>query len=126
MDFVKFAEVCGGHGVRIEDPSTCRDQLAEALAMDGPVLIEAVVDPYEPPMPAEVSPKQATHLAEALVRGEPNRKRVGVTLFRDVVHEADFAAAPAGVIGEAKDKLAGLIGRNGDQRDGNDNHGQRA
>src|SRR5438067_9046013 len=58
MDFVKFAEVCGGRGVRIEDPGRCRDQLAEALAMDGPVVIEAVVDPYEPPMPPEVSPKQ--------------------------------------------------------------------
>jgi pyruvate dehydrogenase (quinone)/pyruvate oxidase len=118
MDFARFAEVCGGRGVHIEDPARCRDQLAEALAMDGPVIIEAVVDPYEPPMPPEVSPKQAMHMAEALAHGEPNRKRVGVTLFRDVVHEADFAAAPAGVLGEAKDKLAGLIGRNGDETDG--------
>jgi pyruvate dehydrogenase (quinone) len=113
MDFAKFAEVCGGRGVRIEDPSRCREQLAEALAMDGPVLIEAVVDAYEPPMPPEVSPKQALHMAEALARGEPNRKRVGITLFRDVVHEADFGAAPAGVIGEVKEKVADLVGRGG-------------
>jgi len=75
------------------------------------VIVEAVVDPYEPPMPPEVSPKQAMHMAEALARGEPNRKRIGVTLFRDVVHEADFAVVPAGISGEAKDKIAGLIGR---------------
>jgi pyruvate dehydrogenase (quinone) len=111
MDFAKFAEVCGGRGVRIEDASRCRDQMADALAMDGPVLIEAVVDPYEPPMPPEVSPTQVGHMAEALARGEPNRKRVGITLFRDVVHEADFAAAPGGVLGDAKDKVADLLGR---------------
>jgi pyruvate dehydrogenase (quinone) len=111
IDFAKFAEVCGGRGVRIEDPGRCRDQLAEALAMDGPVLIEAVVDSYEPPMPPEVSPKQALEMGKALARGEPNRKRVGITLFRDVVHEADLAAAPAGVIGEVKDKVADLVGR---------------
>ncbi len=113
IDFARFAEVCGGRGVRIDDPARCRQQLAEALAMDGPVVIEAVVDPFEPPMPPEVSPKQAGHMAEALVRGEPNRQRVGITLFRDVVHEADFSAAPAGILGEVKDRVsdpAGLIG----------------
>lgn len=120
MDFVKFAEVCGGRGVHIEDPTRCREQLAEALAMDGPVIVEAVVDPYEPPMPPKVSPKQALDLAKALARGEPNRKRVGITLFRDVVHEADFSAAPAGVVGEVqdkaaevKDKVADLLGHGG-------------
>ena len=117
MDFVRFAEACGGRGVRIEDPGRCRAQLAEALALDGPVVIEAVVDPYEPPLPPAVSPEQALHMAEALARGEPNRKRVGVTLFRDVVHAADFAAAPAGVLGEARAKLAGLVGRDGDRPD---------
>lgn len=39
------------------------------------------------------------------------KKRVGVTLFRDVVHEADFAAAPSGVLGEVKEKIGGLVGR---------------
>ncbi|MBV9356245.1 MAG: pyruvate oxidase [Chloroflexi bacterium] len=116
MDFVRFAEACGGRGVHIEDPTRCRAQLAEALAMDGPVLIEAVVDSYEPPMPPEVSPKQAIQMAEALARGEPNRKRVGVTLFRDVVHEADFAAAPAGIIGQVKERVSDLVnGDDGDQ-----------
>jgi pyruvate dehydrogenase (quinone)/pyruvate oxidase len=87
MDFVKFAEVCGGRGVRIEDPGRCRDQLAAALAMDGPVLIEAVVDPYEPPMPARVKLKQAVRMAESLARGEPNRGRIALTLFRDKVSD---------------------------------------
>ncbi len=89
--------------IRAAAASSC----AEALAMDGPVLIEAVVDPNEPPMPPEVSAQAGLQMAEALARGEPNRKRIGVTLFRDVVHEADFAAAPAGIIGQVKDARLG-------------------
>ena len=32
-------------GYRIEDPASCEEQLREALAHDGPVVIECVVDP---------------------------------------------------------------------------------
>jgi pyruvate dehydrogenase (quinone)/pyruvate oxidase len=85
--------------------------LAEALAMDGPVLIEAVVDPYEAPMPPKVQPDQAVHMAEALARGEVNRHRIGVTLFRNAVDEAAFAQSPSGLLGEVKEKVADLLGK---------------
>src|SRR5438445_1088750 len=52
-----------------------REQLEAALAIDGPVIVEAVVDPYEPPLPPMMKPSQAAHIAEALARGEPNRER---------------------------------------------------
>ncbi|HJU11979.1 MAG TPA: thiamine pyrophosphate-dependent enzyme, partial [Candidatus Binataceae bacterium] len=48
IDFVKIAEACGAKGVRIEAPEKCREQLKDALALEGPVLIEALVDPHEP------------------------------------------------------------------------------
>src|SRR5438067_3558678 len=98
IDFVRFAEACGGRGVHVEEPGRCREQLRDALAMDGPVLIEAVVDPYEPPMPPKIRPQQVLHMAEALARGEPNGTRIGLTLFRDVVEEDAYAAAPSGVL----------------------------
>ncbi|HUZ01542.1 MAG TPA: thiamine pyrophosphate-dependent enzyme, partial [Thermomicrobiaceae bacterium] len=94
IDFVKFAEACGGTGFRIDDPKKAGKILDKAFATEGPVLIEAVVDPYEPPMPAQVTPKQALELGKALVRGEPNRVRIGQTLFRDKV--TDFTAAAPG------------------------------
>jgi pyruvate dehydrogenase (quinone)/pyruvate oxidase len=50
-------------------------------------LCEAIVDPFEPPMPARVKVKQAMHMAEALARGEPNRGRISLTLFRDKVSD---------------------------------------
>ena len=52
-----------------------------------PAIVEAVVDPFEPPMPARATPKQALHLAESLARGEPNRVRIATTIFRDKVNE---------------------------------------
>jgi pyruvate dehydrogenase (quinone) len=98
IDFVKVAEACGGRGVRIEDPARCRDQLAEALAMDGPVIVEALVDAFEPSMPAKIKPVQAQHMAEALAKGTPNAKRISLTIYRDVVDEIDYEAAPSGVL----------------------------
>jgi pyruvate dehydrogenase (quinone)/pyruvate oxidase len=110
IDFVKVAEACGGRGVRIEAPKECREQLAAALAMDGPVLVEAVVDPYEPPMPPKVEPVQAVHMAQALARGEPNRERIALTLFRNAVDEAMYPASPSGVIGRVKEKAGEILG----------------
>ncbi|HXE63576.1 MAG TPA: thiamine pyrophosphate-dependent enzyme [Bryobacteraceae bacterium] len=87
IDFVAFARACGGHGVMIDDPAKCGAQLDEALAFPGPVVIEAVVDPLEPPMPPKVTVKQAAHLLESLVRGEPNRKKIAMTIAEDKVKE---------------------------------------
>src|SRR5581483_3123652 len=55
VDFVKIAEGCGLRGVRSDDPSRCRDQLAEALEPDEPLLIECVTAPNEPPHPPQVT-----------------------------------------------------------------------
>ncbi len=87
IDFVAFARACGAKGFSIEDPETCGRTMEEALAEPGPVLIEAVVDQFEPPMPAKVKPKQALHMAESLVRGEPNRGKIALTIMSDKVRE---------------------------------------
>jgi pyruvate dehydrogenase (quinone)/pyruvate oxidase len=87
IDFVKFAEACGGIGFRCETPEEARPALEAMMLADGPALVEAVVDPFEPPMPARVKAKQALKMAEALARGEPNRGRIALTLFRDKVSD---------------------------------------
>jgi pyruvate dehydrogenase (quinone) len=87
IDFVKFAEACGGIGFRCERPDEVHSALEATMLADGPALCEAIVDPFEPPMPARVKAEQALHLAEALARGEPNRGRIALTLFRDKVDD---------------------------------------
>jgi pyruvate dehydrogenase (quinone) len=87
IDFVKFAEACGAVGFRCEKPKEVRSALEAAFKAKGPALVEAVVDPYEPPMPAQIKLDQALNMAKALARGEPHRGRIALTLFRDKVHE---------------------------------------
>jgi pyruvate dehydrogenase (quinone)/pyruvate oxidase len=87
IDFAKIAEGFGIPSVRIEDPARCGDQLREALSRKGPCLIEAVVDPNEPPMPPKIEAKQALHFAESLVRGTPNAGKIALTVASDTVRE---------------------------------------
>jgi pyruvate dehydrogenase (quinone) len=87
IDFVKVAEACGGTGFRIEDPERCGEVLDAALAVPGPVIVEAVVDPYEPPMPARTTVEQARKLAEALVRGEPAREKILRSILKTRIKE---------------------------------------
>jgi pyruvate dehydrogenase (quinone)/pyruvate oxidase len=87
IDFAAFARACGGSGFTIEDPADCGRILDEALATPGPVLVEAVVDPLTPPMPAKVTLEQATKFAESLARGEPNRSKIAWTVLSDKVRE---------------------------------------
>jgi pyruvate dehydrogenase (quinone)/pyruvate oxidase len=87
IDFAAFARACGGTGFTVEDPKDCGRVLDEALAMPGPVIVEAVVDPYVPPMPPKVTLKQATKFAEALAKGTPNRDKIALTVLSDKVRE---------------------------------------
>jgi pyruvate dehydrogenase (quinone)/pyruvate oxidase len=87
IDFAAFARACGGAGFTIEDPAECGRVLDEALAAPGPVIVQAVVDPYEPPMPAKVTLEQATKFARSLARGEPDRSKIAWTVLSDKVRE---------------------------------------
>ena len=54
-NFAKVAEAMGAKGIRIEDPGDVREGLAEALAYkDGPVVVDAVVDPLALSLPSHV------------------------------------------------------------------------
>jgi pyruvate dehydrogenase (quinone) len=87
INFALFAQACGGTGFTVEDPKKCGETLERALAVPGPVLVEAVVDPFTPPMPAKITIEQATKLAESLARGEPNRGKIALTILADKVRE---------------------------------------
>jgi pyruvate dehydrogenase (quinone)/pyruvate oxidase len=87
INFADFARACGGTGFTIEDPNECGDILERALKTPGPAVIEAIVDPNEPPMPPKVTAKQARHFAESLARGTPDRRKIFETLIGNKVRE---------------------------------------
>jgi pyruvate dehydrogenase (quinone) len=87
IDFAKVAEACGTMGFTIERPEQAESVLRRALAHEGPVVVQCVVDPNEPPLPGNIMTKQALHFGEALVRGEKNRAKIIKTVLEDKVRE---------------------------------------
>ena len=87
IDFAAFGVACGGAGFTIEDPADCGRVLDQALTTPGPVIIQAVVDPFEPPLPAKITLEQAKNFAKSLVRGEPHREKIALTVLGDRVRE---------------------------------------
>lgn len=54
-NFARVAEAMGAKGIRLEEPEDVKDALAEALAhKNGPVVVDAVVDPYALSLPSHV------------------------------------------------------------------------
>lgn len=87
IDFATVARGFGIAGWSVDDPAKCGEVLREVMAAPGPALVEAMVDPHEPPMPAKATLKQAAHLAEALARGTPARRKIALTVASDTVRE---------------------------------------
>jgi pyruvate dehydrogenase (quinone)/pyruvate oxidase len=87
IDFAAVARGFGLKGFTVDDPAQCADALKEALNSRGPALVEAVVDPHEPPMPPKATAKQLVHFAESLARGTPARGKIALTVASDAVRE---------------------------------------
>jgi pyruvate dehydrogenase (quinone) len=87
IDYASFAEACGGKGYSIKEPNEVDSIMHEAMSDKKPAIIEAYVDPFDPPMPPKVEMEFVRKLAESFTKGQPYAKRIGLTLFRNQVHE---------------------------------------
>jgi len=87
IDFAAFARACGAGGFTIEKPDEAEAVLRAALQYDGPAVVQAVVDPNEPPLPGNITMKQALKFAEALLRGEKDRWKIIKTVLKDKIRE---------------------------------------
>jgi pyruvate dehydrogenase (quinone)/pyruvate oxidase len=88
IDFAAFARACGATGITVEKPADCADAITAALDAPGPVVVDAIVDPFEPPMPPKVSVDQARKFAESLAKGQPHRGKIALTVLSDKVRES--------------------------------------
>ena len=72
-NFAAMAEAVGVRGIRLEDPSEVEAGIATALAHDGPVLIDAVVNRTELAMPPSVTMEMAKgftlYMVKAVISG---------------------------------------------------------
>ncbi len=90
LEPIDFATVARGFGLAsftITEASEAGRIIDAALAVQGPALIEAVVDENEPPMPAKIKPQQALHFAESMARGTKDWEKIASTIAKDRIRE---------------------------------------
>lgn len=86
-DFAAWARACGAYAAKVDDPDDVAGALHEALAHPGPSLVDVDVNPHEPPMPGKVSYEQATHFAQAFLKGQPHKAAIATTLAKDKISQ---------------------------------------
>jgi pyruvate dehydrogenase (quinone) len=67
FQFVRYAEMLGLTGIRVDQPEQIGPAWDEALAANRPVVIEAVTDPEVPPLPPHITFKQAMNFSASLL-----------------------------------------------------------
>jgi thiamine pyrophosphate-dependent acetolactate synthase large subunit-like protein len=87
IDFAGVARAFGAAALMVDNPADCDRVVEQALATPGPVVIEAVVDANEPPLPARIKPEQALHFAESLAKGTKDWQKIVKTVAEDKVRE---------------------------------------
>lgn len=87
IDFAKVGEAVGARGYTIDRPEDAERTLREALAYNGPAVIQCVVDPNEPPMPGKITTEQAYKFAKAIARGQRDAYKIIKSVTLDKVRE---------------------------------------
>ena len=87
IDFEAFARACGAGGFTVDDPAKVPAVLEAAFRHPGPALVQAVVDPNEPPLPGKITTEQAWHFAEALAKGTKDRWEIIKTVVENKIRE---------------------------------------
>jgi pyruvate dehydrogenase (quinone) len=71
--YARYAELLGFEGIYCDDGDGMAGAWAQALAADRPVVLEVKVDQEIPPLPPHIRVNQAKKMAEAMVKGDPER-----------------------------------------------------
>jgi pyruvate dehydrogenase (quinone) len=87
IDFAAIARACGIAGYSVSNPALVGSVLREAFANPGPAVVEAVVDPHEPPLPGKITTDQAWQFTKALARGQKDRLDILKTVIENKIRE---------------------------------------
>ena len=86
IDFAKAAEAMGGRGFTVSVPEEVDEVLDRAFATDGPVVIEAVVDAFEPMIPPKMPADYAKNFHKALP-DTPGHSKIEENIAEEPLHE---------------------------------------
>ncbi len=86
VPYAEFANLLGLTGIRCDDPKTIGDAWDRALAANGPVVLEVVVDKDIPPVPPHIKTQMAKKTAKALAK-DPDRVSLAKKGAKQKIHE---------------------------------------
>ena len=86
-DYAAFASANGALGIKVEHPGDARAAIGQALAHDGPAIVDVNVNPDEPPLPGKVEYEQAKKFTLAFLKGQPRKATIATTLFSDKIEQ---------------------------------------
>jgi pyruvate dehydrogenase (quinone)/pyruvate oxidase len=87
VDYAALATANGALGVKVTKPAELKAALRQALDHPGPAIVDANVNPAEPPLPGKVEYDQAKKFALAFLRGQPQRATIATTLLKDRIQQ---------------------------------------
>ncbi|MBV9100979.1 MAG: thiamine pyrophosphate-requiring protein [Candidatus Dormibacteraeota bacterium] len=85
--FDQWAEMIGLTGIKVDRVEQVESAWRTALQADRPVIINALTDPEEPPLPPHITVEQAKKFTESIVKGDPHGIRDAVTAMREKLDE---------------------------------------
>jgi pyruvate dehydrogenase (quinone) len=87
LEYAKYAELAGLRGIVCARGDEVRAAWEQALAADGPVVLEVKVDPEVAPLPPHISAAHANGMARALLKGDPERRGVLEKALRQLLRK---------------------------------------
>jgi pyruvate dehydrogenase (quinone) len=87
VPFEKWAEMIGLVGIKVDHVDQVDAAWQRALSADRPVIINAITDPEEPPLPPHITFEQAKKFGETILKGDPQGLRAAVTAAREKLDE---------------------------------------
>lgn len=86
VPYAEFANLLGLTGIRCDDPEKIGEAWDRALAANGPVVLEVVVDKDIPPVPPHIKKMMAKKTAKAVVK-DPDRVNIAKKGAKQKMHE---------------------------------------
>jgi pyruvate dehydrogenase (quinone) len=87
VDYAAFAASLGLEGIAVDKPGDIGPAWDHALAADRPVLLDVRTDPSIPPIPPHATFEQARDTAQAIIKGDADRRSIIVEGLKTKVQE---------------------------------------
>ena len=85
--YARYAELIGLAGFRVDSPDEVAGVWDDAFSCDRPCVVEAIVHPEVPPLPPHITLQQAQRFMKAIIRGDPDARRMIQQSFAEKILE---------------------------------------